>query len=198
MRKYVANATAVKPLPASNDQLSRSYSTDINAIKSISDEIIYHPVKYKILFGSKADADLQVKFKIVRNKDLVVNENELKADIIDAINRFFAIDNWDFGETFYFQELSAFIMNTLTPKLVSMIIVPRQGSQSFGSLFEIKSELDEIFISAAQVTDIEIIDEITATELQATGDVITSVNSVTTGITSATTTTSSSGGGYSY
>ena len=140
----------------------------------------------------------KVKFKIVRNKDLVVNENELKADIIDAINRFFAIDNWDFGETFYFQELSAFIMNTLTPKLVSMIIVPRQGSQSFGSLFEIKSEIDEIFISAAQVTDIEIIDEITATELQATGDVITSVNSVTTGITSATTTTSSSGGGYSY
>ena len=63
---------------------------------------------------------------------------------------------------------------------------------------KLNSELDEIFISAAQVTDIEIIDEITATELQATGDVITSVNSVTTGITSATTTTSSSGGGYSY
>ena len=198
MRKYVANATAIKPLPASNDQLFRAYSTDINAIKSISDELIYHPVKYKILFGSKAQADLQVKFKIVRNKDLVVNENELKADIVEAINRFFAIDNWDFGETFYFQELSAFIMNTLTPKLVSMIIVPRQGSQSFGSLFEIKSELDEIFISAAQVTDIEIIDEITATELQASGDVITSVSSVTTGITSATTTTNSSGGGYSY
>jgi hypothetical protein len=79
-----------------------------------------------------------------------------------------------------------------------MLIVPRQGSQSFGSLFEIKSELDEIFISAAQVTDIEIIDEITATELQASGDVITSVSSVTTGITSATTTTNSSGGGYSY
>jgi hypothetical protein len=198
MRKYVANATSIKPLPASNDQLFRAYSADINAVKSISDEIIYHPVKYKILFGSKARSDLQVKFKIVRNKDLVVNENELKADIINAINRFFAIDNWDFGETFYFQELSAFIMNALTPKLVSMIIVPRQGSQSFGSLFEIKSELDEIFISAAQVTDIEIIDEITATELQASGDVITSVSSVTTGITSATTTTSSSGGGYSY
>ena len=198
MRKYVANATSIKPLPASNDQLFRAYSADINAVKSISDEIIYHPVKYKILFGSKARSDLQVKFKIVRNKDLVVNENELKADIINAINRFFAIDNWDFGETFYFQELSAFIMNALTPKLVSMIIVPRQGSQSFGSLFEIKSELDEIFISAAQVTDIEIIDEITATELQASGDVITSVSSVTTGITSATTTTNSSGGGYSY
>ena len=46
MRKYVANATAIKPLPASNDQLFRAYSTDINAIKSISDELIYHPVKW--------------------------------------------------------------------------------------------------------------------------------------------------------
>ena len=198
MRKYVNNSIAVKPLPASNDQLFRAYGNDINAIKSISDEIIYHPVKYKILFGSKANEDLQVKFKIVRNKDIVVNENELKSDIIEAINRFFAIENWDFGETFYFQELSAYIMNSLTPRLFSIIIVPRQGTQSFGSLFEIKSELDEIFISSAQVSDIEIIDEITATELQASGKVITSVTTATTGITSATTTSSTSSGGFSY
>jgi hypothetical protein len=198
MRKYVNNAISVKPLPASNDQLFRAYGNDINAIKSISDEMIYHPVKYKILFGNKANVDLQVKFKIVRNKDIVVNENELKSDIIEAINRFFAIENWDFGETFYFQELSAYIMNSLTPRLFSIIIVPRQGTQSFGSLFEIKSELDEIFISSAQVSDIEIIDEITATELQASGKVITSVTTATTGITSATTTSSTSSGGFSY
>ena len=34
-------------------------------IKSLSDEIIYHPVKYKVLFGSKADTDLQGTFKVV-------------------------------------------------------------------------------------------------------------------------------------
>ena len=186
VRKYLRGGRTTEPKPESNDQLYRTYSSDINAIKSISDEIVYHPVKYKIIFGTEAKKDLQVKFKIVRNKDIVVNENELKADIISAIDRFFAIENWDFGETFYFQELSAYIMNELSPKLLSVIIVPRQGTQSFGSLFEIKSEPDEIFISSASVSDVQIIDELTATELQASGDVITSVTTVTTsGITSA-------------
>jgi len=200
VRKFLTGGRATDPKPESNDQLFRNYGSAINSIKSISDEVIYHPVKYKMLFGSKAKEDLQVKFKIVRNKDLVVNENELKADIIQAVDRFFAIENWDFGETFFFQELSAYIMNQLSPKLLSVIIVPRQGSQSFGSLFEIKSEPDEIFISAATVADVEIIDELTATELQATGTVLTSVSTTaTTGITSSPSTpTSTMGGGFSY
>ena len=202
IRKYINGTLAVSPRPPSNDELFRSYGSAINAIKSISDEVIYHPVKYKILFGSKANKDLQVKFKIVKNKSLVLNDNELKADVVSLIDQFFAIENWDFGETFYFQELSAYIMNQLSPKLVSIIIVPRQGTQSFGSLFEIKSEPDEIFLSAAQVSDIETIDEITATELQASGTVITSVSTTTlSGITSAASTSSTSttntGGGIS-
>jgi hypothetical protein len=80
---------------------------------------------------------------------------------------------------------------------------------------------DEIFASAAKVSDIETIDQITATNLQASGTVINAVStSITSGITSSasiptststnttTTTTSSlsssgssnssSGGGYSY
>ena len=196
VKKYIDGAFEVMPLPESNDQLFRSYGSSINSIKSISDEIVYHPVKYKILFGSKAKEDLQVIFKIVRNKDLVVNENELKSDIIEAIKRFFAIENWDFGETFYFQELSAYIMNQLSPKLLSIIIVPRKGSQTFGSLFEIKSEPDEIFVSSASVTDVEIIDELTATELQASGDVITSVSTTSTsGVTSLSSNTSATNGG---
>ena len=152
-------------------------------------KIIYHPVKYKILFGDKAPPDLQVKFKIVKNASMVINDNELKSDIIEAINKFFDIENWDFGETFYFQELSAYIINQLSPKLVSILIVPRQTTQSFGSLFEIKSEPDEIFASAAKVSDIETIDQLTATNLQATGTVINTVStSTTSGITSSAST----------
>jgi hypothetical protein len=217
IRKWITGARQTKPLPPSSDQIFREYGDKINSIKSISDEVVYHPVKYKILFGSKAAEDLQVKFKIVRNKNLVINDNELKADIISAIEQFFAIENWDFGETFYFQELSAYIQNKMSPKLQSVVIVPRKGTQAFGSLFEIKSESDEIFVSGATVADIEIIDEITATELQASGDVITSVTTaVTSGISSSaasssyssssstttntTTSTSNntSSGGYSY
>ena len=200
IRKFIAGDILTQPLPQSNDELYRSYGSSIEKIKSISDEIIYYPAKYKILFGSKAPVDLQVKFKIVKNKDVVTNDNELKSSIIEAINRFFAIDNWDFGETFYFQELSAYIMNELTPKLASVLIVPTQGTQVFGSLFEIKSEPDEIFISAATVSDVETITEITAKEIQASGIVLTGSTSTSTitGITSSASsalTTSTTGGG---
>jgi len=202
VKQFIAGTTSVRPKPPSNDELFRSYGIEINKIKSISDEIIYHPVKYKILFGDKAASDLQVKFKIVKNASMVINDNELKSDIIEAINKFFDIENWDFGETFYFQELSAYIINQLSPKLVSILIVPRQTTQSFGSLFEIKSEPDEVFASAAKVSDIETIDQITATNLQASGAVINTVSTQTTsGITSSASTafnTNTTGGGYSY
>ena len=199
VKQYIAGTTLVQPKPPSNDILFRTYGNEINKIKSISDEVIYHPVKYKILFGDKAPPDLQVKFKIVKNNSLVINDNELKSDIIESINKFFDIENWDFGETFYFQELSAYIISQLSPKLVSILIVPRQTTQSFGSLFEIKSEPDEIFASAAKVSDIETIDQLTATNLQATGTVINTVStSTTSGITSSASTpatTLSLGGG---
>ena len=214
VKQYISGAILAQPKPPSNDELFRSYGSEINKIKSISDEIIYHPVKYKVLFGDKATPDLQVRFKIVKNANIVINDNELKSDIIEAINKFFDIENWDFGETFYFQELSAYIINQLSPKLVSILIVPRQTTQSFGSLFEIKSEPDEIFASAAKVTDIETIDQLTATNLQASGAIINSVstaitsgitssastNTTTTGTTGTTTTdtTPTTGGGYSY
>ena len=202
VKQFISGALLTQPKPPSNDELFRSYGTEINKIKSISDEIIYHPVKYKILFGDKATPDLQVKFKIVKNANIVTNDNELKSDIIEAINKFFDIENWDFGETFYFQELSAYIINQLSPKLVSILIVPRQTTQSFGSLFEIKSEPDEIFASAAKVTDIETIDQITATNLQASGTVLNTVATASTaGITSSasttTATTTTTGGGLS-
>jgi len=217
IRQYLNGSLKTLPLPQSNDELFRNYGSDIAKIKSITDEVIYHPVKYKILFGEKAKEDLQVIFKIVRNKDVVVNDNELKAEVINSIDRFFAIENWDFGETFYFQELAAYIINQLTPKLVSIVIVPRQGSQSFGSLFEIRSEPDEIFISGANVADVEIIQEHTAIQLQSSGNVLTSSNTSSIAqITSSTATNtnnvstsasssssssssgSSSGGGYNY
>ena len=202
VKQFIAGSRAVRPMPPSNDELFRSYGGEINKIKSISDEVIYHPAKYKILFGDKATPDLQVKFKIVKNASMVINDNELKSNIIEAINAFFDIENWDFGETFYFQELSAYIINQLSPKLVSILIVPRQTTQSFGSLFEIKSEPDEIFASAAKVSDIETIDQLTATNLQASGAIINTVaTQVTSGITSSVSTatnTNSTGGGYSY
>ena len=71
--------------------------------------------------------------------------------VIQAINQFFALENWEFGDTFYFSELSAYVMNFMAPDLATFVIVPNTASQGFGSLFEIKSESNEIFISGATV-----------------------------------------------
>ena len=183
-RQYLEGTTATLPLAPSSDQLYLNYGENINKIKSLSDEVIYHPVKYKILFGDKADTDLQAKFKIVKNPDVVLNDNDVKSRVIAAINQFFALENWEFGETFYFSELSTYVMQQLAPDLVTFVVVPNQSTQSFGSLFEVKSESDEIFISGATVDDIDIIDAVTASRLKATGTVITATDSLNVGIQS--------------
>jgi len=204
-RKFLDGTTSTKPLPPSSDSLFLSYYPQLSLIKSLSDEIVFHPVKYKILFGSKADLDLQAKFKIVKNPDLVLNDNDVKSRVISAINQFFALENWDFGEKFYFTELATYVMNQLSPDIVTFVIVPEQETQSFGSLQEIKSEVDEIFISGATVNNLEIIDAVTASRLNASGTVITSGTTVNAGITSSTSngstsssSSSSSSGGSSY
>ena len=189
-REFLDGTVTARPLPPSSDNLFNNYGSEINKIKSISDEVIYHPVKYKVLFGANADLDLQATFKIVKNPDQVVNTNAIKAKVISAINQFFALDNWDFGDTFYFSELSTFIMATVAPELVTIVIVPNQELQGFGSLYEIKSESDEIFISGATVDNVEVIDAVTASRLKASGKVLTVATSTNSGIQSAGTYTS--------
>ena len=200
-RQWLQGDLTTEPLPPSSDSMYRAYGEELDKIKSISDEIIYHPVKYKALFGTTAETSLQATFKVVTNPDIVVNNNDIKSRVIEAINTYFSLENWEFGESFYFSELSTYIMNQMAPDIVSIVIVPNEQSQSFGSLYEIKSESNEIFISSATVENVEIIDAITAGRLRATGNVVTaSQETINTGVTStasvpstgAMTTTSSS------
>jgi hypothetical protein len=162
----LSNSLATEPLPPSSDSLYNLLSTDLNKIKSISDEIIYHPVKYKVLFGSKASPNLQATFKVVKNSEVVISDNDIKTRTLVAISEFFALENWDFGDNFYFSELSAYVMNKLSPNIVNFVIVPKNTGLSFGSLYEIRSEKDQIFINSATMDDIEIISTITASQIK--------------------------------
>jgi len=196
-----------KPIVATADQLRINYSGTLNPLKSLSDQIIYHPVKYKILFGSNADEQLQATFKVVKNPKTNVSDAVIKTRVIAAINEFFALDNWDFGDAFYFTELAAYIHNELAPDLLTAVIVPNQSGQGFGSLFQIDSAADEIFISGATVDDVSIITALGANQLASSGTVVTSTSTATTNTTTgsavsgSTTTgsgssTGSSGSGY--
>ena len=196
-----------KPSTSTADQLRINYSGTLNPLKSLSDQIIYHPVKYKILFGSNADEQLQATFKVVKNPKTNISDAVIKTRVIAAINEFFALDNWDFGDSFYFTELAAYIHNQLAPDLLTAVIVPNQSGQSFGSLFQLNSAADEIFISGATVDDVSIITALGANQLAASGSVVTSTSTATTNTTTgsavsgSTTTgsgssTGSSGSGY--
>ena len=185
------------PTPSTSNQLRISYSGILNPLKSLSDQIIYHPVKYKILFGTQADEELQATFKVVKNSKTNVTDAVIKTRVIAAINEFFALDNWDFGDTFYFTELAAYVHNALAPDLLTVVIVPNQSGQGFGSLFQIDSAADEIFISGATVNDVSIISALGANQLSASGTVVTSTSTTTTNTSTGSTvsgsTTSGSG-----
>jgi hypothetical protein len=168
------NVGTNEPLAPTSQGLEQSFGGKLELLKTISDEIIFQPVKYKILFGSKADINLQAIFKAVRNSTIPISDNEIKSQILDAINQFFALENWDFGQSFYFSELVTYVMNLLTPNITNFVIVPRVNN--FGSLYEITCLSNEIFISGATVSDIEVIDGITAAQLR-TSSILTNSGS---------------------
>jgi len=189
-RQWVTNGTTgVKPLPPSSSELNSILSSNLNLIKSISDEIIYHPVNYTLLFGSNADISLQANFNAMINSNSAVSNSDVQARILKAINTFFALDNWDFGDTFYFTELSTYVMNQLAPDLISFVIVPVQPNHFFGALFEIQCSTDSIFLSCATTDNIIIVNGLTSSNLKTIG--ASPTNSLT---TNQTVTSNSIGG----
>ena len=108
---------------------------------------------------------------VIKNPNVVVSDNEVQASVIAAINSYFDIANWDFGETFYFSELAAYLHQQLVPNVASITIVPANQNSVFGSLLQVNCNINEIITSAATVTDVKIITAITAAQLNQTGAV---------------------------
>jgi hypothetical protein len=171
-RNWLTTTDVREPLPLTSQALEQNYGAKLDLIKSISDEVVYHPVKYKVLFGGKADVNLRASFKAVKNSNIITTDNNLKTRILTAINNFFALENWDFGQSFYFSELSTYVMNQLTPDISNFIIVPK-GNAPFGSYYEVACQSNEIFVSGAQIEDIEIISAITASQLKTSSNIVT-------------------------
>ena len=172
-RNWLASGTGAEPLPPTTQSLETNYAAVLEPIKAISDEIIYHPVNYKVLFGGQAVAPLQATFKAVSNPARTISTTDLQTRILSAIEDFFAIENWDFGQSFNFSELSTYVMNRMTPDIINFVIVPKMDT-GFGSLYQITCGSNEIFINGATVNDIQIIESITSTELKAASTIVTS------------------------
>ena len=164
--------TITEPSLPTSEQLELSYSS-LDNYKAVSDTIIYNPAQFKPLFGAKADPKLQAQFKVVKNSNIVISDNEIQTSVIAAINSYFDVANWDFGETFYFSELAAYLHMQLVPKISSIVIVPANEASVFGSLMQVNANINEIITSCATVNDVKIITAITAAQLNQTGALIT-------------------------
>jgi hypothetical protein len=167
MKTWYKNGANVNliPAPTSELQLRNSYA-DLEEYKMFSDQISWRPVKYKLMFGKSAASELQVKFKVVKLPNTNISDGEIKSRVITAIQNFFDVNSWDFGETFYFTELAGYIHKELVSSIASVVPVPLKESQSFGELFEVRCNPDELFFPTANVSDVEIIPANTATSLR--------------------------------
>jgi len=166
--------TVVKPTLPTNDELKTEYGTGTTSLenyKAMSDTLVYNTGKFKPLFGSTAkgvDPSLQATFKVVKNPNVTVSDNDIKSGVISAINTYFDPANWNFGDTFYFSELSTYLHTTLAPNVASIIIVPNSTNIAFGGLLQINSNPDEIMTSAATADNVQIISAITAAQINQT------------------------------
>jgi hypothetical protein len=158
-------SAANRPLPPTTVAMNQQFA-NLELVKTSSDTIIFRPAKYKLLFGKLADAEFQAKFKVIKMPGTSLNDNEIKSKVVAAIDSFFDISNWSFGETFYFTELAAYIHTMLSGSISSVVIVPVIVTSTFGKLFQVPSSPDELFANCATVNDIDIISQITDTNIR--------------------------------
>jgi len=154
------------PLPPTSAELKNEFAA-LEEFKSASDTLVYRSAAFKLLFGTDAASENQAKFRIVKLQNNVLSDNEIKSRVIKAFNEYFNINNWEFGETFYFTELSSYVHQRLGSNIGSIVIIPKNTQGTFGDLFQIKAEPNQLFLNTAKVSDIEIIDKISSQTLRA-------------------------------
>ena len=166
-QNYVRDSTGAiaEPAKPTIDELTTSYST-LDQYKMISDNIILNSVTFKPLFGSKSAVELRASIKCVKNPTSTASISEIKSQVVASMNTYFTIENWDFGDTFFFSELSAYLHDQLGSIISTVVLVPTDPLKSFGDLYEIRSQPAEIFVNAATVNDIEVIDALTSSQLR--------------------------------
>ena len=157
--------TVAEPAVPTINELDTAYQA-LNNYKMISDNIVLNSVTFKPLFGPKAALNLQATIKVIRAANSTASESEIKTLVVANLNEYFTIDKWDFGATFYFSELAAYIHRNIGGIVSSVVLVPVDPLKSFGDLYEIRSAPNEIFVNAAGVSSVEVITALTSTNLR--------------------------------
>ncbi len=158
-RLWLSDRISQPPELPTSQKLRTDYAKLLES-KMISDTIILHPGKIKIIIGKKASPELRAVIKVVRPSFKTLTNNQVKARIVDLVNEYFDIGKWEFGETFYFSELASYIHSNLSTEVDSVVIVPLGLNQSYGDLQQIFAKEDEIIQPSISVDDVEIVESL--------------------------------------
>lgn len=159
IQEYVNDLISIEPIQPSPLELRNSYSKLLGN-KMISDTVIMHSGKVKFIFGNKATPELRVKFKIVISPNAKLTGDQIRSRVLEIINAYFSIDNWDFGQSFYATELNAVIHKQLSTEISSIVMVPEFPTNHFGDLFYLRTSSNEVFVSCVTLDNIEIVSSI--------------------------------------
>jgi hypothetical protein len=165
MMAYVSGRSSIVPTAPTSLELRNSFGYIFDK-KMISDTVIMHPGKIRLLFGDMAEPQLRAKFKVVKLSTATFSDERIKIEVVNIINDYFNINNWDFGQKFYATDLTSIIHQKLATEIATIVPVPVYSVNSFGSLFVIEPGFDEILQSCATITDIEIVSELTASVMR--------------------------------
>ena len=166
-QNYIRDITGTvpEPTPPTINELSTAYQ-GLQDFKMISDTVILNSVEFKPLFGEKADEGLRATIKVIKAFNSTASVSEIKNLVVTNMNNYFSLDKWDFGDTFYFSELAAYLHAQMGGIISSVVLVPLNPQKSFGDLYEIRSTPSQIFVNAATVNNIEVIEALTSSNLR--------------------------------
>jgi hypothetical protein len=157
--------TVIEPDRPTINELQQAYGT-LNDYKMLSDSIILNSVVFLPLFGPKAPTALRATVKVIKSSSTNASDSEIRSAVLSAMNDYFNINFWTFGDTFYFSELSAYLHSQVGELISSAVLVPNDPTMNFGDLYEIKAAPYEIFANGATANDVVVIAALTPAELQ--------------------------------
>jgi len=157
--------TVLKPDKPTINELTQAYGS-LNDYKMLSDSVILNSVVFLPLFGPKAPTQLRGTVKVIKASNTNASDSEIRSAVLSAMNTYFNINNWTFGDTFYFSELSAYLHAQVGDLISSAVLVPNDPTMSFGDLYEIKAAPYQIFANGATANDVLVIAALTPAQLQ--------------------------------
>jgi hypothetical protein len=169
LQQWLNGQTSVRPTPPSSLDLKTSYATLLQA-GMLTDTVVLHSGDFTLLFGPNADPTLQATFAVVRPPtNVTMTNNQVQNEIVSIIQDFFDPTDWQMGETFEFQELSAVVMQQLASEISSFVIVPTYSANQFGDLFEIPASENRLFMPDISANQINIVTSLTPQVLRQAG-----------------------------